>query len=61
MRVHREQPCIDELEVYGSDEKRNLALKSNGARAAVSSTLAGYSIHQAAHLNDGCTETITAG
>ncbi|MDD4872477.1 MAG: discoidin domain-containing protein [Kiritimatiellae bacterium] len=47
------QPCIDELEVYGSDEKRNLALKSNGARAAVSSTLAGYSIHQAAHLNDG--------
>ena len=47
------EPCIDEFEVYGPDGGRNLALKSNGARAAVSSSLAGYSIHQAAHLNDG--------
>lgn len=47
------QPCIDELEVYGADGKRNMALASNGARVAVSSCLAGYSIHQAAHLNDG--------
>ena len=47
------QPCIDELEIYGTDGKRNLALASNGARVAVSSCLAGYSIHQSAHLNDG--------
>ena len=47
------QPCIDELEIYGPDNTTNLALSARGAKAAVSSSLAGYSIHQAAHLNDG--------
>jgi len=47
------QPCIDELEVYGSDKKKNLALASNGAKAAASSCLTGYPIHQIHHLNDG--------
>jgi hypothetical protein len=47
------QPCIDELEVYGSDKKKNLALASNGAKAAASSCLTGYPIHQVHHLNDG--------
>ena len=47
------QPCIDELEVYGPDSLTNLALAAHGAKAAVSSSLAGYSIHQAAQLNDG--------
>jgi hypothetical protein len=47
------QPCIDELEVYGPDERTNLALASRGAQASASSCLAGYAIHQVAHLNDG--------
>lgn len=45
--------CIDELEVYGADANANLALASRGSKVAVSSCLAGYKIHQAAHLNDG--------
>ena len=47
------EPCIDELEVYGPEGKRNLALARNGAKASASSCLAGYPIHQVAHLNDG--------
>ena len=47
------QPCIDELEVYGPEGARNLALASAGARATASSCLPGYAIHQVAHLNDG--------
>ena len=47
------QPCIDELEVYGPGGKENLALASSGAKATASSCLAGYPIHQTAHLNDG--------
>ena len=47
------QPCIDELEIYGPDGKKNLALASGGAKATASSCLPGYPIHQVAHLNDG--------
>jgi len=47
------QPCIDELEVYGPDGTRNLALAEGGAKATASSCLPGYAIHQVAHLNDG--------
>ncbi len=47
------QPCIDELEVYGPEGGENLALAGAGAKAAASSCLPGYSIHQVAHLNDG--------
>ncbi len=47
------QACIDELEVYGPDGARNLALAKNGAKASASSCLAGYAIHQVANLNDG--------
>ncbi len=47
------QPCLDELEVYGPGAKENLALASRGAKAAASSCLPGYTIHQVAHLNDG--------
>ncbi|MCY2955348.1 MAG: hypothetical protein NTU53_25760 [Planctomycetota bacterium] len=47
------QPCIDELEVYAADGNANLALASSGARAAASSCLPGYAIHQISHLNDG--------
>jgi len=45
------QPCLDEMEVYGDEEGGNLALA--GATATASSCLAGYAIHQVAHLNDG--------
>jgi len=45
------QPCIDELEIYGPGGGPNLALA--GAKAAASSCLPGYPIHQIAHLNDG--------
>lgn len=47
------QACVDELEVYGSDERANLALAAAGAKASASSCLHGYAIHQTAHLNDG--------
>jgi hypothetical protein len=46
------EPCIDELEVYGSDGE-NLALAARGAKASASSCLPGYAIHQVSHLNDG--------
>ena len=48
-----EQPCIDELEVYGPDGDRNLALAEHGAKASASSCLSGYAIHRVEHLNDG--------
>lgn len=47
------EPCLDELEVYGDDVRRNLALAIGGAVATASSCLAGHAIHQVAHLNDG--------
>jgi hypothetical protein len=47
------QACIDELEIYGADGKRNLALVGGGAKASASSCLAGYPIHKIPHLNDG--------
>ena len=46
-------PCVDELEVYGTEPKRNLALAAGGAKATASSLLPGYPIHQVEHLNDG--------
>ena len=47
------QPCIDELEIYGPDGATNLALASTGAKAAASSCLPGYAVHQITNLNDG--------
>ncbi len=52
-RSSRGQPCIDELEVYGTGGETNLALAASGARATASSCLPGYAIHQVVHLNDG--------
>lgn len=51
--TNRGQPAIDEIEIFGSDGKSNLALASHGAKASASSCLSGYAIHQIAHLNDG--------
>ncbi len=45
--------CIDELEVYGPDSDRNLALASGGAKASASSCIEGYAAHAIEHLNDG--------
>ncbi len=47
------QPCVDELEVYGPDGKKNLALATEGAKASSSSCLSGYPQHRTEHLNDG--------
>jgi hypothetical protein len=47
------EPCLDELQVYGSESDRNLALASGGAKATASGLLPGFPIHQIAHLNDG--------
>ena len=48
-----QEACIDELEVYGPDAERNLALADNGGKATASSCLPGHAIHQVEHLNDG--------
>ncbi len=47
------EPCLDELQVFGADPQRNLALASAGAKATASSLLPGFAMHQIAHLNDG--------
>lgn len=44
------EPGLDELEVYGTDPKVNLALTG---KASASSVIPGYDKHQIAHLNDG--------
>lgn len=47
------EPCLDELQIFGTDGNRNLALATSGAKASASSLLPGYAIHQITHLNDG--------
>jgi hypothetical protein len=47
------QPCLDEIQLFGPESDGNLALASRGAKATASSLLPGYPIHQIAHLNDG--------
>lgn len=52
--TNRGEPCLDELEIYGTEnEARNLALAANGARATASGSLGGFAIHQLEGLNDG--------
>ncbi|MGD9647012.1 MAG: DUF1553 domain-containing protein [Pirellulales bacterium] len=46
------EPCLDELEVYDTSGE-NVALASIGSTVSASGTLAGYKIHQLAHVNDG--------
>ena len=50
---NRGTPCIDELEVYSLGSSKNLALRSNGAKAFASSLLKGHREHKIEHLNDG--------
>lgn len=53
LRPSSGQVCVDELEIYGPDSPRNLALATAGSVPSASSALPGYAIHQVAHLNDG--------
>ncbi|MDB6133233.1 MAG: Protein of unknown function (DUF1553)/Protein of unknown function (DUF1549)/Planctomycete [Verrucomicrobiales bacterium] len=54
LRTSGQEPCLDELEVYGPDApERNLALASAGTRARASGTYPEYRIHALAHINDG--------
>lgn len=45
-------PCLDELEIYGQEDDKNLAL-AEGALASASSCIVGHPIHAVEHLNDG--------
>lgn len=54
LATNQAEPCLDEIEIYGPlHPQHNLALASAGTRAAASSLLPGYAIHQIEHLNDG--------
>ena len=53
IRAGHDLPCIDELEFYGVDKTKNLALASEGSNPSASSCLAGYPAHAIKHLNDG--------
>jgi hypothetical protein len=44
------EPCIDELEIYGPEGDRNLAI---GAKPSASSVYPDSTIHRIEHLNDG--------
>ena len=48
------QPCIDEWEVYDTQDK-NVALALEGSIATASGSLEGYAIHKIEHVNDGKT------
>ncbi len=47
------QPCVDEMEVFTPEGKKNLALASKGAKASASSCYSGSPSHAIEHLNDG--------
>jgi hypothetical protein len=48
------EPCIDELELYGGDERDgDLALAERGVKATASSVYANNPRHRIEHLNDG--------
>lgn len=54
-KTNRDQPCLDELEIYRQgDPERNVARSSAGARATASGSLPGVRIHQLEFVNDGC-------
>ncbi len=53
-QTNSNEPCLDELEVYGPEEPlRNLAPAETGTRSRCSGSLDGYLIHDLSHLNDG--------
>jgi hypothetical protein len=46
------EPAVDELQAFGDDPAKNLAVAANGGVASASSLLPGFAIHQIGHLND---------
>jgi mono/diheme cytochrome c family protein len=55
MATSQLEPCIDELEVFSTDDNTNLALASAGGKPSASSVYAGgsSSLHRLEHVNDG--------
>ncbi len=54
LRTNSLEPCLDELEVFASDEStRNVALAAAGTRATASSVYPNSDIHRLEHINDG--------
>jgi mono/diheme cytochrome c family protein len=55
LTTNQSEPCVDELEIFATDDGRNVALASAGGVASASSVLAeGKNVlHQVAHINDG--------
>ncbi len=51
--ANQNQPCLDEVEIYGLDSDKNLALASEGAKPTASSCISGYTKHAIKNLNDG--------
>ena len=49
------EPCIDELEVWTADGKKNVALASEGGKPSSASNYPDESLHKLANLNDGFT------
>jgi hypothetical protein len=57
MTIHKTnslEPCIDEMEVFTTDQHpRNVALAAAGTKARASSTYSGSPLHKLEHINDG--------
>ena len=49
------EPCIDELEAWTSDGKKNVAIASEGGKPSSASNYADESLHKLANLNNGFT------
>ena len=49
------EPCIDELEAWTADGKKNVALASEGGKPSSASNYADESLHKLANLNNGLT------
>lgn len=50
---NRHQPCIDELEVFGSDSQTGNLARLDGVRVTSSGNYSETGIHQLRHVNDG--------
>lgn len=50
---NRHQPCLDELEVFGSDSRNGNLARLDGVRVTSSGNYSETGIHQLRHVNDG--------
>lgn len=51
--TNQSEPCIDEIEIYDSHTRRNVALASHGTLVTSSGNFANNPKHKLAHINDG--------